>query len=138
MIQTAMAYELCTVASTKQGRMSLKRQGGVMPAAIFKKRRNPRGRPPDLNRIRRATITSVVRQARVMYYGHILRRPEGHHLRRAMDLDLGRRKVGRPCFNFPTSLREDLARFSAPEEGWEVLPQQKRKAARYLCRVKYA
>lgn len=36
MIQTAMAYDLCTAASTNQGRISLRRQDGVIRAAILK------------------------------------------------------------------------------------------------------
>ena len=46
-----------------------------------------------------------------------------------------RRKVGRLCFNFATSLQEDPARSLEPEVGWEVLPQQNGNATRYFSLV---
>ncbi len=70
--------------------------------------------------------------ARVAWRVHIKRRPAGHPLRCALDFTLGRKKVGRPCFTFNTTLAEDLARYPLPPQGWPALFLDKAALARYL------
>lgn len=78
------------------------------------------------------SVTGANRATRIKFVAHIDRRPEGHLLRRARDLDLGVLKVGRPCFTFNTSLAEHRARIPAPPEGWGALGRDKHELARYL------
>lgn len=66
------------------------------------------------------------------YAAHIERHPVAQLLRRARDLDLGRRKVGRPCVTFNTSLTADLARTNAPEGGWGPLLLNKAQLTKHL------
>ncbi|KAK3907141.1 Transposon TX1 uncharacterized 149 kDa protein [Frankliniella fusca] len=127
-VRPPIAYELSTGSDTQRTRASLRRADGVMRAALEGTARP--GRPVPVPPAR--SITRAVREARVKFRGHIARRPAGHILPRALAFDLHRRKIGRPCFTFRTSLAADLARLPAPPEGWAALLEQKEALARYL------
>lgn len=56
------------------------------------------------------TIVKSTRVARLKYWGHIVRRPHQHILRRAMNYRApGKLKIGRPCFTWNDTLEKDIA-----------------------------
>ena len=133
----ALSYELATTASTKRARESLRREANILLKAMLASARRPRVGVPRIARLgrRKGSIVKAVRSARIHFAGHTMRRPEGHVLQRARDLDLRRRKVGRPCFTFNTSLEEDLSRIPAPEEGWVEVMLDKAQLTKHLKEV---
>jgi hypothetical protein len=84
----ALVCEVATTASTKRARATFRREAAILPTALLATARRPEARVPRL--------TQAVRRSRINYSGHISREPPGHLLRRALDFDLHRRKVGRP------------------------------------------
>ena len=111
----ACAYELATHASTKRGRTSLRREAGIMYRAMIATARNPAaGQGLTARHYHQASITRAVRHSRLRLQGHILRRPAGHPLRRALELDLGRKKVGRPCFTYNEAIQRDISLVPPP------------------------
>ncbi|KAK3929163.1 Major yolk protein [Frankliniella fusca] len=114
--------------------MTLRRQAGVMTGALMASARRPqRGLVRLVGEERRkASITRAIRGARVRYWGHILRCPPAHPLRRVLQFEVGRKKVGRPCHTFNTALAADLARLPAPEGGWEALARDKLRLAAHV------
>ncbi|KAK3917572.1 Transposon TX1 uncharacterized 149 kDa protein [Frankliniella fusca] len=132
-IRPSLEYELALASSTQRSRASLRRQDGVIREALRATALRVRpGRlpPPPPGPVRSAS--RGLRIARVAWRGHIERRPAGHPLRRALAFTLGRKKVGRPCFTFNTTLAEDMARYPPPPQGWPALFQDKAALARYL------
>ncbi|KAK3932338.1 Transposon TX1 uncharacterized 149 kDa protein [Frankliniella fusca] len=125
-VLASLSYESST-ATTKATRMTLRRQAGVMTGALMASARRPqRGLVRMVGEERRkASITRAIRGARVRYWGHILRCPPAHPLRRVLQFEVGRKKVGRPCHTFNTALAADLARLPAPEGDWEALARDK-------------
>ncbi|KAK3916527.1 Retrovirus-related Pol polyprotein from type-1 retrotransposable element R2 [Frankliniella fusca] len=121
------SYEQSSTATTKATRMTLRRQAGVMTGALMASARRPQRGLVRLvgEELRKASITRAIRGARVRYWGHILRCPPAHPLRRVLQFEVGRKKVGRPCHTFNTALAADLARLPAPEGGWEALARDK-------------
>lgn len=62
------------------------------------------------------TINRKATVRRLKYWGHVMRRPARHILRKALDYQIkGKLKVGRPCFTWKTTLNRDLERSTAEE-----------------------
>ena len=60
------------------------------------------------------------RQARLMWYGHVLRKDDGHIVRRILRMELpGKRKRGRPKRRFMDVVKEDMAEVEVTEEDTE-------------------
>ncbi|KAK3931078.1 Zinc finger protein STP3 [Frankliniella fusca] len=133
-VAPALLYEQSTASATKRTRATLRREDTVMRAAIQATARMPH-RPPILPAAMPRTVNRLLRVARVRYLGRVLRRPEGHPLRRASTLDLGRRNVGRPCFAFRDTVAQDMERLAEPPEGWPALLQSRLRTATYLRNV---
>jgi len=133
-VTAALAYELATAASTKGQRGSVRRQADVMRNAMLATARRPGQAPCLRGEVARHSIIRSVRQARIKFAGHVHRRPMGHMLRRARALDIGVKKQGRPCFTYNTTLQEEMAELTAPEQGWEQLWASRAETDRYVKR----
>ncbi|KAK3914294.1 Transposon TX1 uncharacterized 149 kDa protein [Frankliniella fusca] len=132
----SIQYDQAVGSTTRRSRATLRREAAVTLAALHATARhpgNPRPLPPPS---RAASVNRAIRAARVQFAGHIHRRPPGHPLRTALHLDLGRKKVGRPCYTFRDTLRQDLARLPPPPEGWEALWNSKQATTAYLRQVR--
>lgn len=70
---------------------------------------------------------SIVRTSRVhrlKYWGHIIRRPAQHILKKAIHYHVpGKFKHGRPCFTWNDSLQRDLQR--AGDKRWDLTVHDK-------------
>ncbi|KAK3911482.1 Transposon TX1 uncharacterized 149 kDa protein [Frankliniella fusca] len=131
-LRPAIDYELGTASETQRARASLRRNDGLLLGALRATARP--ARPGDQPPLRLQSAAASVRAARIRFRGHIARRPPGHPLRRALAFTApGRLKQGRPCFDFPRSLHESLARLPPPPAGWEALLLDKVALAAYLC-----
>ncbi|KAK3920475.1 Transposon TX1 uncharacterized 149 kDa protein [Frankliniella fusca] len=130
-LRPAIDYELGTASETQRTRASLRRNDGLLLGALRATARP--ARPGDQPPLRLQSAAASVRAARIRFRGHIARRPPGHPLRRALAFTApGRLKQGRPCFDFPRSLQESLARLPPPPAGWEALLLDKVALAAYL------
>ncbi|KAK3916415.1 BTB/POZ and TAZ domain-containing protein 3 [Frankliniella fusca] len=130
-ILPAMAYELSTASDTQRSRATLRRENDVLLQAVLDTGRRPHLPPPGVRRPQAVSVVRAVRKARISYLGHIRRRPPGDPLTIASRLDLGRKKVGRPCFTFSTSVAKDMARLPEPP-GWGGLLRDRRGLQGYL------
>ncbi|KAK3924607.1 Transposon TX1 uncharacterized 149 kDa protein [Frankliniella fusca] len=131
-ILPAMAYELSTASDTQRSRATLRRENDVLLQAVLDTGRRPHLPPPGVRRPQAVSVVRAVRKARISYLGHIRRRPPGYPLTIASRLDLGRKKVGRPCFTFSTSVAKDMARLPEPPGGWGGLLRDRRGLQGYL------
>ena len=60
------------------------------------------------------------REARLMWYGHVLRKDDGYIGRRMLRMELpGKRKRGRPKRRFMDVVKEDMAEVEVTEEDTE-------------------
>lgn len=131
------AYALSTASAVSQQRAHMRRRSNTMLTSMLATARRPRRGLQELTpeQRRRLSLTGAVRRLRVRYWGHVLRRPQGHPLRRALELDLGWKKVGAPCHTFLTSLMQYVRRLPPPPQGWDALATDKTALARYVDEV---
>lgn len=107
----AATYGLKVATLTKLNRQSLTH----MENYIVLKLRNVARDPPQTENIMQLlqgrTIDRKCRVLRLKYWGHIMRRPTDHVLRKALRYSIpGKRKIGRPCFTWHDSLNRALRR----------------------------
>lgn len=77
------------------------------------------------------TIRKVCAVSRLKYWGHIVRRPANHILKRALNYAIyGKFKVGRPSRTWHDSLHDDLTKAGAT--GWQHVIND-RKAYNDVC-----
>ncbi|KAJ1528934.1 hypothetical protein ONE63_007303 [Megalurothrips usitatus] len=135
-ISPALSYELCTAASTVRSRATLQRESAVLLNGLLG---TARGGTPALTpqELGESSLARAVCRARIRYYGHIIRRPQGHILKSAFHLRLGWLMQGRPCFTYKDSLKRDLRRFPRPAEGWRRLLRSKAAASLHLQRAPF-
>jgi len=62
------------------------------------------------------TFASKIRESRLRWFGHIARREEGYVGKKVMELEVGRRKRGRPKRRWSDCTREDLKSVGADED----------------------
>ena len=120
-VRPAMLYRLETVALTK-------RQEAEMEIAELKMLRFSLG-VTRMDKIRNEYIRGTAqvgrfgektREARLMWYGHVLRKDDGYIGRRMLRMELpGKRKRGRPKRRFIDVVKEDMAEVKVTEEDIE-------------------
>ena len=67
------------------------------------------------------SITKKVKVQRISYWGHIHRRDSNHILSAASTYNAGPRKLGRPCFTWNDSLKQDMEYFERTSTEWACL-----------------
>ena len=120
-VRPAMLYGLETVALTK-------RQEAEMEVAELKMLRFSLG-VTRMEKIRNEYIRTTAqvgrfgektREARLRWYGHVLRKDDGYIGRRMLRMELpGKRKRGRPKRRFMDVVKEDMAEVEVTEEDIE-------------------
>ena len=120
-VRPAMLYGLETVALTK-------RQEAEMEVAELKMLRFSLG-VTRMDKIRNEYIRTTAqvgrfgektREARLRWYGHVLRKDDGYIGRRMLRMELpGKRKRGRPKRRFMDVVKEDMAEVEVTEEDIE-------------------
>lgn len=118
LITPTALYGLKVATMVERNRNSLRRMEENIVRQLVKLARDPPSTTniTELLRGRTIIITTCVR--RLKYWGHIMRRPATHALRRAMGYRIrGKKKIGRPCFTWKNSLQYDLARTGM--NNWE-------------------
>lgn len=69
--------------------------------------------------LRGRTINRTCRIHRLRYWGHIVRRPHNHILKKALNYRAtGKLKRGRPCFTWNTSLQHDIRLSRIDDDDW--------------------
>lgn len=106
-IVTIALYGLKVATLIGSNRISLRRMEANIVSKLCALARDP---PTSTNlHVLLRGRTSTVR--RLKYWGHVMRRPVTHLLRKAMGYRLsGKRKVGRPCFTWNDTLQRDITR----------------------------
>ena len=120
-VRPAMLYRLETVALTK-------RQEAEMEVAELKMLQFSLG-VTRMHKIRNEYIRGTAqvgrfrektREARLKWYGHVLRKDDGYIGRRMLRMELpGKRKRGRPKRRFMDVVKEDMAEVEVTEEDTE-------------------
>lgn len=105
----AVTYGLKVATLTQRNRLSLQHMERYIVLRLRQLSRDP---PPttDIFRLLNGrTINRVCRVQRLRYWGHIMRRPHSHVLKKALNYRApGKLKRGRPCFTWRTSLERDV------------------------------
>lgn len=121
-----LLYSLKTCALTKANRVALRRAERKIIRILTTDLRELHDIPPRML-IDAKTITKKIKAAQIRYWAHILRRPDNSLLQDALQLDLGDKKVGRPCYTFNDTLRTTLEMTQLSVEDWYALTTDKTK-----------
>lgn len=110
-IVPTVMYGLKVATLTKRNRMSLRRMERHMVITLRDLSRNAVGGNDIPAMLNGKTIIKKSRVQRLRYWGHVVRRPDRHILRKALHYHIpGKFKRGRPCFTWNETLRRDLGR----------------------------
>lgn len=72
------------------------------------------------------TITKKIKIARIKYWGHIQRRGSDHLLQLALKFkNVGKKKIGRPCFTWRDSLKKDMESYTFTKRDWHAIAENK-------------
>lgn len=109
-VQTAL-YGLKVATLTKRNCESLKRMEGNIINNLIELAKDKPQALSIKELLKGKTIIKKSMVGRLKYWGHVMRRPANHILRRAIEYQVkGKYKVGRPCFAWNSTLKKDITR----------------------------
>lgn len=110
-IVPAVTYGLKVATWTKANRKSLDKMEKYIVLRLRELARDPPESVNILILLKGRTIDRKCRVQRLKYWGHIIRRPASHVLRKALYYKIpGKLKRGRPCYTWHNSLTRALRR----------------------------
>lgn len=108
-IVPTVMYALKVATLTKRNRRSLRNMERYIVLKLRSLARDPPPSTEIITLLKGRTIDRKCRVQHLKYWGHILRRPATHVLRKAMAYHIpGKYKQGRPCFTWHDSLNRAL------------------------------
>lgn len=111
LIVPVVMYGIKVATITKQNRNSLRRMEDKIVQRLRELVRDASVTTKINELLGRRTIVKKSRVAILKYWGHIIRRPSMHILKRAMQFRApGKRKIGRPCYTWNHTLESDMVR----------------------------
>lgn len=131
-LSPALLYGTKVAVLTKKSRISMANYEKVILRNIFNNCKKDSALKFNARKLLNGkTINRRVRVGRINYFGHIKRRGEGHPLKLAYNLNLNKRKEGRPGLTWRKSLEHDLIRYdSIDNDEWEEVAMDKEKLKR--------
>lgn len=110
-IVPTVMYGLKVAALTKKNRISLDNMEKYIVKRLREMARDPPANTDIMSLLHGRTIDRKCRVNRMKYWGHIIRRPSTHVLRKALAYNIpGKYKHGRPCFTWHDSLNRAIRR----------------------------
>ena len=119
MVRPEMVYGLETVAVTKKQVEEIKvAEIKMLRSAMEVTRKNKIRNEYIRGTVKVERLGMKMREGRLRWYGHVMRRDQKYIGRRVMEMELpGKRKRGRPKRIFLDLVKEDIWKVSAKEEG---------------------
>lgn len=125
-IAPMVLYGLKVSTITKENRDALRKMEDGLVRSLASLARDPPASPLTVHLLKGKTIVRKCRTQRLKYWGHVIRRPERHVLRRALLYRVpGKRKLGRPCFTWNEILRRDVR--TSKVRNWDRTVHDKKK-----------
>lgn len=116
-VPTAL-YGIKVATLTKSNRISLKRMEHCIVTKLTEIAREKTISGSVKSLLKGKTIRKKCAALRLQYWGHVVRRPANHILRRALEFQVtGKYKRGRPCYTWHDSLKKDMDK--ARTTDWE-------------------
>ena len=134
-LQPGLLFDLNTAALTQRSRHQLHTAERLHITTLATAARQNINNISIRALLRNRTITAQTRARRLTYHGHIERAGARTLLGRSRRLAVRHRRVGRPCFTWADSLREDMAKMRVTHEDIRPLLPHKDRMRRYATEM---
>ena len=110
MVRPTMLYGMETVAVTKSQEKQMERvEMKMLRFSLGVTRRNRIRNEEVRRRLKVEKLSDKLREARLRWFGHVMRREETYVGKRVMEIVVGKRKRGRPRRRWKDCVKEDMA-----------------------------
>lgn len=129
-----MTYGVKTAALTKANRRSLRRAEKNIIQLIAKASNTSENRTTK-ELLNGKTITKRISTYSMKFWGHILRREREHLLKKALKITEDKKKVGRPCYTWNTTLERIIQKSRIEKGTWERWAKEKETLKKEVNRL---
>ena len=120
MVRPTMLYRMETVAVTKSQEKQVERvEMKMLRFSLGVTRRNRIRNEEVRRRLKVEKLSDKLREARLRWFGHVMRREETYVGKRVMEIMVGKRKRGRPRRRWKDCIKEDMAAVGVTEKDAE-------------------